>query len=150
AGGISLNVLDLVLVALLAKIALRRLLRTDSEIRLTPVGLAMAAFMVVAVASIALGLLRGTTTLNLATTELRYLGYYLIYFAVVYLIRDAGRLRLLLAGGLFLSIATAAAMIVQFVVGPSVPILAGRVEQFAQDGARALDVARILPPGRYL
>ncbi|HZW98861.1 MAG TPA: O-antigen ligase family protein [Trueperaceae bacterium] len=150
AGGVSLNVLDLALLGLLATIAVRRLLDYRFEVRLTPVGAAIGLFMLVAVASIAVGLLRGTTTFSLATTELRYLAYYMVYFAVMYLVRDSSSMRVLLVAALALSIATAFAMIVQFVVGPSVPILAGRIEQFAQDGALVAEVARILPPGRYL
>lgn len=150
AGGISLNVLDFLLVALLGRMCLRWLVERRLQIDLTPVGIGLAAFLVIAVLSTAMGLYVGTTTLNEATTSLRTLGYYVTYFVVVFLLPTPRHIRFLFFGAIALSVVTALAMIAQFIVGPSVPILAGRIEQFAQDGSLVADVARVLPPGRYL
>lgn len=146
----SLNIMDLALAGFIGIVVFRRLTERGYVVMIQPVGVAIIIFFGMALISTIIGLLQGTTSLDNVTTELRYIGYYLAYFVMFLLCKDEDRIRFIIISFLLLAFVVAFAMILQFIVGPEVTIIYGRIEEFAQEGVTSDEVARIIPSGRYL
>jgi O-antigen ligase len=69
---------------------------------------------------------------------------------VTNLVRERRQLRALVWGILFLAAVVAAAMILQFLAGPSIRLLSGRVETLETGGVRFAGITRTIPPGEAL
>jgi hypothetical protein len=81
---------------------------------------------------------------------MRIVNFFLTFFIVTNLVRNEKQLRRMFNGVIFLALIVALAMIAQYILGPSVPILPGRVETLDTAGTTSYGVARILPPGQSL
>jgi hypothetical protein len=145
----SLNPMDLLLVLFLGVLVLRRIVEPGFRIHITPAAAAIIIFFAFALLSTIVGIITGTTVLNMATTEVRYIGYYLSFLVASYLL-DQKQVRTLVIGFFALATVVAVAQVVQAAVGPDVPIIYGRTEGFAQDGVEVDSVTRVIPSGRYL
>ncbi|MCA9884947.1 MAG: O-antigen ligase family protein [Anaerolineae bacterium] len=146
----SLNLLDLGLVGLLALVAVRRAVQKDFTVQMDALGVSLMIFLGMMLLSTVLGLITGTTVLDQATTEIRYVGYYASYFVVSHLIQGERQLQIIIRTFLMLAVFVAVMMVAQFLVGYENQIIYGRIEEFAQDGTDVEGIARIIPAGRYL
>ncbi|MFO7322984.1 MAG: O-antigen ligase family protein [Chloroflexota bacterium] len=144
AGPVQLYISDLIL-ALLFGIILLRWLVERSSFRLirTPLDGLMLGFFGIAVLATFWGIQRATTDISAAIPPLRIVTYYLLFFAVTNLIRSQRQLDTLIRGVFLLANLVAVTMILQFALGPDVPILPGRVEILNTGDARYNDITRI-------
>jgi hypothetical protein len=145
----SLNPMDLLLALFLLIIVVRRIIEPDFRVQISLPAVGIIIFFVFAIISTVVGIMTGTTVLDLATTEIRYIGYYLSFLVAAYL-PDQQQVRTLVIGFFALALMVAVAQVLQAAVGPDVPIIYGRTEGFAQDGVEVESVTRVIPSGRYL
>jgi O-Antigen ligase len=143
----SLHIPDIMLLALLSLIVVRRLVEPDFAIIHTPLDWPLLCFYAVALLSTLAAIFGSSLDFNLGMREIRTLSYYLTFFAVTNLLRDRRQIRLLLRGFSVLAILVAAVMLAQFLLGDSVRLLPGRVETI-RSGSYA--ITRVLPPGQSL
>jgi O-antigen ligase len=159
-----LFITDFLLLMPLGLIILRWLVEPDFKIVRTPLDLPILAFYGVALLSTLIALIRSlplSATINtilqtppprisFAIPVVRAVSYYLTFFVVTNLVREERQLSLLLRGLFLLAVIVAGAMVVQYLLGPSVPILPGRVETLDTEGAVFSGITRIIPPGESL
>jgi len=141
---------DILLFGLMGLIVIRRLVEPGFKIVRTPLDLPLLAFSSIALLATALAILHSSLTFNESLGKIRTVGNYLTFFLVTNLAREEHQIRLLLRGIFALATVVAVAMIAQFLVGPAVPILTGRVETLATEGEVLSGLARIIPPGYSL
>lgn len=144
----SLHIPDLFLLALLGLIILRWLVEPDFKIIRTPLDWPLLAFYSVALLATSIAVFQSSVEFHMARRAIRVVTYYLTFFAVTNLVRGDRQLRLLLRGLFLLAAIVAVAMIAQFLLGASLPILPERVETLYTQGTGYSGVARILPPGQ--
>jgi hypothetical protein len=136
---------DFILIIPLAVVLVRALAEPRFKLFHTPVTLPMVGFYGIAILSTLMAIYQKSVSFNQSLSEIRDINGYLTFFMVTYLIRDERHLQRLVNGILLLSILVAIAMIVQYVVGSSIVILPGRVEDLGSEG-----ITRVLPPGQSL
>ena len=145
-----LIVSDILLFILIGILFLRLIHRSSSYFVHTPLDLPLLTFYVTAILSTAFAIFNSRVTFNGSLEEVRVVNFYLIFFIITHLIRNEKQLHRLLKGIIFLAFFTALAMIAQYILGPGVPILPGRVEILNTAGTISYGVTRILPPGQSL
>ncbi len=145
--GVSIYISDIILFGLLGLIALRWIVEPDFKLVRTPLDGPLLGFYGLALLSTFIGVFQSMLTIKDIIDEVRYTAYYLSFFVVTNLVREKRQHILLLRGIFFLATLTGVAMIAQFVVGDSIHILPGRVEDLTTEGRNFSDVTRILPPG---
>jgi hypothetical protein len=146
----NLIISDILLFALIGIIFLRVLYRSSSYLIHTPLDKLLLAFYGTAILATAFGIYNSRISFNESLGEVRIVNFYLTFFIVTNLVRNEKQLRRLYGGVIVLAIFVASAMIAQYVLGPAVPILPGRVEVLATAGATSYGVTRVLPPGQSL
>lgn len=146
----SLHIPDAVLLLLFGLIILRWLAEPDFKIIRTPLDWPLLAFYGVALLATFIAVFQSSVEFHVARRAIRVVTYYLTFFIVTNLLREDRQLRLLLRGLFLLATVVAVAMIAQFLLGESVPILPGRVETLSTLGTSYRGITRILPPGQSL
>lgn len=146
----SLHIPDVFLLASLGLIILRWLVEPDFKIVRTPLDCPLLIFYGVALLSTFIAIFRSSVEAQTGIRAIRIVFYYLTFFIVTNLVREDHQRRFLLRGIFLLANIVAAAMVIQFLLGESVPILPGRVETLRTQGTRYSGVTRILPPGQSL
>jgi hypothetical protein len=139
----GLYVTDILLLALFGLAAVRWFVERDFQLVRSPLSFPLLAFFSLTLLSTLIALYQGTVLRESAVTELRYVTYYLIFFAVINLVRTESQLRLLLRGLLLLAAVVAVVTLVQYTFGQSVQLLSGRVETLRTEGAVYTEVTRI-------
>jgi O-antigen ligase len=146
----SLHIPDLLILASLSLIVLRWLVEPDFKIVRTPLDLSLLAFWCMALLSTFIGIFRSSVEFRMAIRAIRVVTYYLTFFIVTNLMREDRQLRFLLRGLFLLGTIVAAAMVAQFLLGGSLPILPGRIATLVTQGKSYQGVTRIVVPGRSL
>jgi hypothetical protein len=146
----NLIISDILIFVLIGIIFLRVIYHSSLYIIHTPIDMPLLAFYGTAILTTVIGIYNSRVTFNQSLGEVRAVNFYLIFFIVTNLVRNEKQLRRLFKGIIFLALFVAVAMIVQYVLGPSVPILPGRVETLDTGGTTSYGVTRILPPGQSL
>lgn len=149
-GPVTLHPSDFIVGWLLFVLLWRITVVRDLRPRKTPLDLPILILVGVAIFSTLRGIAQGDTPFNSGIRDLRPLVYYLLYFPIIHLVTDAMAQRRLWKGLLFLASLTSLAAILQFAVGPGVPILPGRVESLYTSGSSYEGIARVIPPGESL
>lgn len=149
-GAVTLHPSDVILGWLLLVLLWRVAVTRSLRLRRTPLDLPILILVGVAIFSTLRGIAQGDTPFNSGVRDLRPLVYYLLYFPIIHLVSDAVAQRRLWKGLLLLASLTSLAAVLQFVVGPSVPILPGRVESLYTSGSSYEGIARVIPPGESL
>lgn len=147
-GVISLHVPDLFLFSLFGLILFRWLTEQEFKLVHTPLDRPLLIFIGVTLLSTAFAVIHSSVEIETARRAIRIMSYYLAFFVVTNLVRDRRRLDSLLNGFFFLATVVSAAMVAQYLIGSSTPLLPGRVEALKTQGAIYEDVTRLLPPGR--
>ena len=145
-----LLITDIILLVLFGMIVFRWLVEPGFKINRTPLDAPLLAFYGLAILSTLNAIFHSSLTINESLGEVRMINNYLAFFIVANLVREERQLRLVIRGLLILATLVAIAMIVQYLLGPSAPILPGRVETLDTEGQSFGDVARIIPPGESL
>ena len=140
-------VTDILLVLMLAMIALRAFVEPGFHLVHTPLDLPLWIFVGMAYLSTALALTYSGMLIQQSLGEMRVVAGYLLFFAVTNLVRDRRQLKFLILAVLVLACLVGVAMVVQYIRGPSTPILAGRVETLYTEGRGYADIFRVIPPG---
>jgi len=141
---------DILLLGLMGSIIIRVLVAPDFKIIRTPLDLPLLAFYAIIMLSTLNAILQSSVTFNNSLGEVRQISGYLTFFLVTNLVRKDHQIRTLWRGMLVLSMIVAAAMMAQYLLGLSTPILPGRVEPLDTEGLAFMDVTRINPPGESL
>jgi hypothetical protein len=141
---------DVLLAVLVGIIFLRGTVESKSFFTRTPLDVPLLVFYAIAIFSTAVAVFNSTVSFNQALGEFRVISLYLLFFLVTNLVRSKEQLLRLFNGIMLLVTLVAVAMIAQYVLGPTVPILPGRVENLNTGGSTAYGVTRILPPGQSL
>jgi len=146
----SLHIPDVFLLASLGLIILRWLVEPDFKIVRTPLDCPLLIFYGVALLSTLRAIFQSSVEAQTGVRAIRIVSYYLTFFIVTNLVRQDRQRRFLLRGLFFLANIVAVAMVIQFLLGKSVPVLPGRVETLLTQGTRYGGITRILPPGQSL
>jgi hypothetical protein len=142
---------DLIIFALFAYIIVQSLVYSNRKIRLSPLGILFILFYLAGLLSTLYHIyVAHSLTLEESLGELRVFNHYLLFFAVINILREKNQIRFFIKSLFFLAIIAAASVVVQYVLGPSNPIVPGRVETLDVEGATIQGVTRILTPGESL
>ncbi|MDR3575101.1 MAG: O-antigen ligase family protein [Anaerolineaceae bacterium] len=138
---------DLILFFLFGLILFKIIIFPDFKFIHSSLDLPILAFVTVALFSTFLAIQQHSVTLNQSLGEVRVILSYLTFFIVTNLIRKKDQLNFLIKGLFLLAAVVSIGMIVQFLLGNSVQILPGRVEDVSTQN---IGITRILPPGQSL
>jgi len=148
AGGVSLQIPDLILLLLLGVIVIRSLVDRNFKIVRTPLDWPLLIFIGVALLSTFIAIFQSSVDPVDARRVIRMVIYYLTFFIVTNLIRQKSQLRLLLRGLFILAIIVDLVMMAQFVVGDSVQLLPGSITTLETSGEEFAGTTRIVTSGR--
>ncbi len=148
--GFGFTAVELCLIYLLGLVVAQALGNKDAPYVKTPLDWPVALFFLASLISFVNSILNLRTDMDLMEYQWRILFSYLVFFAVTNLVRTRQQLLTLVSGVLVIAAIVATLMIVQQAVGPSVPILPGRVETAGVFEQNFAGVTRILPPGQSL
>ena len=142
---------DLLVIALLAIMVIRLLVDSDFKLEKSPMTIPLLAFWGFALLSTILHLLSDEIVIGDGIQEMRIITYYMLFILFIHLIRDKKQLDRFLSLLFFLATITAAANLLQYVLGDSITFLSGRVEEFTTAETQMADVTRITDnPGEGL
>lgn len=145
--GISLHIPDILLLGSLGLIVVRWMVESEFKIVHTPLDWPLLIFYGVTLFSTYIAWKQSSLDVESARRWIRILSYYLTFFVATNLVRERRQLNFLLNGFFFLATVVAGAMVIQFLLGDSVHLLPGRVENLSTQGNMYEDITRILPPG---
>ena len=146
----SLHISDILLLAMLCLILIRGIVEPEFKLVRTPLDVPIFCFFGIALFSTFAAILNGSVSRVLAFRETRVLSYFLSFFIVTNMVRTKKQLKLLIYGIILLGVVVSSAMIVQYLMGASVQLFPGRIENYSSGNAHFTDVTRILPPGQSL
>jgi hypothetical protein len=140
---------DLVLFLAFAIIGFRLLFEEGFTLARNPLNVPLTAFLAMAFLITLVRLAQSSFDfLPWAIPRTRTLLLLLDFFIVTNVVKDKKQLHTLLIGLLIIGGLVGLAMIAQFVLGESVPILSGRVEGLVTESVNYAGVTRVLPPGQ--
>lgn len=146
----SLHITDFLMLALFGLVFFRGFIKPGLGFFRTPLNLPLLSFYSVMLFSTFWAIYNGSIDRVLALRGIRVTTYYLTFFIVVNLIQKKSQLKMLVNGIMILGTVVAVAMIVQYIVGDTVQLLPGRVEEASTGIINYKGVTRILPPGQSL
>ncbi len=146
----TLYITDVILGLLFMVIGLRWLRGQDMRTLRTPMSWPLLLFCGFALVGTVRAVLASTLHYRDSLDEVRTLNSYLLFFPVIFLIRQPKQVRRLVDALLFLATIVAVAMAAQFVLGTDLPIIPGRVEVLRTEGSWFGSVTRVIPPGASL
>ncbi|MAT41904.1 MAG: hypothetical protein CL609_06155 [Anaerolineaceae bacterium] len=123
-----LYITELIFLLLFVIFVVRWLTIPTVKVQHTPLDLPLLLFVFCAVITTIWSVLHNNVLLQHAIPELRVIFYYLLFFIVTNLITEKKNIKLLLQGINWFATIVALGMIVQYMLGSSIPILEGRVE----------------------
>jgi hypothetical protein len=125
----------------------RLMFRLETKFVRTPLDIPLVLFILVALVSTGVAMLRGTVTLKACLGPIRDVVNYAIFFGVTNLVRSEKQLKLVLGSMIGFAIMVSIVMMAQYALGAVLPFLPGRVEVLSTEGASYSSVTRIIPPG---
>ena len=125
----------------------RLMFRLETKFVRTPLDIPLVLFILVALVSTGVAMLRGTVTLKACLGPVRDVVNYAIFFGVTNLVRSEKQLKLVLGSMIGFAIMVSIVMMAQYALGTKLPFLPGRVEVLLTEGTRYSSVTRIIPPG---
>ncbi len=120
------------------------LLSRNTTFVITPIGILLILFFLWAIGVTFYQLLYGSVEEDTAISEMRIVSYYLTFILAVNLLRNKDDISRLIKGLLFIATIVSGLMIIQFILGPTIKIIPGRVEQLITDGRVHSQVTRIM------
>ena len=124
-----LYITEPLIILLIVVIFLRWLSNPAVKLKNTPVDVPLIVFYLWALISTLLAVAQSSVEISDAIPEIRNLSYYLIFFVITNLVIKEKNIKSLINVFFWLATITAAAMIIQYYLGYSLPFLEGRVEE---------------------
>ena len=147
AGGISLQVSDFLLLGMLGLLIVRWLAEPGFKFVHTPLDWPLLLFYGALLLSSILAMLNSSLDFEAGRRGVRVITYYLTFFVVTNFVIERRQLNLLVNGIFLMATITAGVMVAQYILGDSVKLLPGRVEELSTEGVGYSGITRILPPG---
>ena len=147
-GGLDLR--DLFFLGSFGLILFRELTRKTIFESWWGVGGLLIVFLILALISGAYSLFIQGTEINWAFNDLRILGYYIIFFMVIWSIKDSKQIKTLLFGLFIIADLSSAIMILQLIVGANNPLLEAMTSNRTWRIYEANGVIRVVPAGQVL
>jgi len=113
----------------------------------TPIDIPLVLFFLSCVISLIYSLLILKSDFHDAFRFFRVFCYYPLFFLITNMIKDKKDLTIFVRGVFFIALVTALAIILQQIVGTSLPIIFGRVEPLTKGFGKYTEVVRSIPPG---
>jgi O-antigen ligase len=146
-GPITLLLSDLLLLGCLALIAARSLVEPKFKIVRTPLDWPLIIFIGLMLLSTIIAISNKSLEYSVAIAWVRIMSYYLTFFIVTNLVHDQRQLNFLINGIFVVAVIVAGAVVGQFLLGDSVQLISGRVQDLSSEGAALSGLLRIAPPG---
>lgn len=138
---------DIILFILFWLIGWTLLTHPENKFVQTPLDVPLFLFVAVAFISTVIQILKGTITVQDSLGQWRDIMGYLIFFPVTNLLRTKKQVRYLRRSIIAFACIVSIVMIIQYILGTTLPFLPGRVEVLSTEGTRFFSVTRIIPPG---
>jgi len=138
---------DLLIFAFLAITLIHLFSDRGAKIIHSPLTLPLLLFIGIALFSTILGILRSNLTVQQVLGESRTIINYSTFLIIIYLCREKYQLKLVFNGIILAATLVAIIMIIQFIAGSSLRLLAGRIEVLYTEGVSDPGATRIIPPG---
>lgn len=138
---------DIILITLFSLIGWELLTRLEVKFVRTPLDIPLLVFIVVALVSTFVAMIRGTATLNSMLGPAREILHLLLFFAVTNLVKTDKQIRLMHGMVIAFAWVVSIVMVIQYFTGAALPFLPGRVEVLYTEGTSFSGVTRIIPPG---
>lgn len=145
----SFHITDVILLIYLLKLCYRSVSDREFRFARSPLSLPLGLFYFYTVLMAYASIRVYGMEFGVVIKALRPFTYLLIYYLITNLVRDKKQLNYLINGMLLVGAMVAAAMLVQVLVGESVKIIPGRVEESETLG-QSYGALRLLPPGQTL
>lgn len=145
----SLHISDVLLLYMLGTLGYRFISDRDFSFAKSPLNIPILLFLAISLLSAALAVVRYGIDFNDVARLFRMISYYLLFFLITNLITEKEQIKFLLKGLLLIATVVAAAMVLQAIIGESIQLMPGRIENAATFGSQ-FEALRILPPGQTL
>jgi len=145
----SLHLSDALLLFLLALLGYRYWTEKTFTLVKSPLNIPLLLFFAVSTASAAFSVISSGSDFADVARMFRIICYYLLFFIVTNLVTEQTQIRFLIKGLFAIALVVSTAMVVQAIVGESVVLMPGRIENAASMG-KEFGTLRILPPGQTL
>lgn len=146
----SLNIIDIALLGMFAVIFLRWMIESHFHFISTPYDVLLSVFCGLAFFSTFLAMANHTVVFREAVRDIRYVFYYMTFFALTNLLHKRHQLLQVWWGMMILAGITVGAMLLQYTFGESIKILPGRVETLTVSGQEVQGITRLRQPGETL
>jgi hypothetical protein len=137
--GLQIYISDLVFLLLLAIMVIRLLVDSDFEPQNIPLAYPLLIFWGFALVSTLIHIADNSILIGDGIQEMRIITYYLLVIPFTLLMRSKKQLDRFLDALFLLATLTAAANLIQYILGDSITFLTGRVEQFSDGVVRITD-----------
>lgn len=141
---------DIILITLFSLIGWKLLTRLEIKFVRTPLDIPLLVFVVVALVSTFVAMIRGTATLSSMLGPAREVLQLLLFFAVTNLVKTDKQIKLLQGMIIAFAWVVSIVMVIQYFTGAALPFLPGSVEVLYTEGTRFYGVTRIIPPGHSI
>ena len=147
--GGSLHITDILLLALLFIIPFKLTINKNFKFNSTPLDIPLVLFYLAALLSTYFSITHFHTDFTPVIRMFRNVTYYLLFFAITNFVKNKKNIEFVIKGLIGIAALVGMAMIIQAIVGESIPLMPGRVE-VAETFGQAYKATRILPPGQTL
>jgi len=145
----SFHLSDVLLLFLLASLGYRHIADKGLTFAKSPLNLPLLLFFAVSMVSAVMSVTRYGSDFADVARLVRTISYYLLFFIITNLVTEQARIRFLIKGLFAIALVVGAAMVAQAIVGESVMLMPGRIENASSIG-KEFGTLRILPPGQML
>ena len=137
--GLQIYIADIIFAFMVVLMVVRLLVDPDFQLQKAPLTIPLLIFWGLALLTTVIHIFDNSIVIGDGIQEMRILSYYLLLIPFVQLIRTKKQLERLLNLMFTLATLTAAANILQYILGDSITFLTGRVEQFSDGVTRITD-----------
>ena len=137
--GLQIYIADIIFAFLVVIMIIRLLVDPDFHLEKTPFAIPLFIFWGLALLTTVIHIFDNSIVIGDGIQEMRIISYYLLLIPFVQLIRTKKQLNRLLNVMFILATLTAAANILQYILGDTITFLTGRVEQFSDGVTRITD-----------
>ena len=145
----SLHVSDVILLFLLGTLAFKVFVKRSQQYVRTPFDLPLILFLATILASTGISIMQGhyKSDLNFPVRYTRIVTYYFVVIVIANIVRNEKQIIFVIRGLFVIAATIAATMLIQAMIGDSVPLMPGRIEA-AKTFGQEYGAIRMLPPGQ--
>jgi hypothetical protein len=141
---------DVILITLFWLIGWDLLTKLETKFVRTPLDSLLLLFVFITLFSTIIAIMRGSVSIKESLGPMRDILNYLAFFAVTNLIKTNEQIKFLSRMLIAFAVIVSIIMIIQYIMGTTLPFLPGRVEVLSTEGTNFNKVTRIIPPGYSL